>query len=89
MGNSITKAQVSKMARTVLQSHRADLSEIQIVASPRSVNLYGMLIKPDGSDFTVEAVMAISDSLTKIVSLTTHLSNWDMNGGVRKIERDE
>ncbi len=82
-----TKAQQTKEVRTILNRFSVDISEVQVSTSGTRIALYGTLMKRSGEDFKTEALNNMLSELERIGYVTSELTNWDLNGGVRKIER--
>ena len=85
----LSKAEVSRQTRAILRRYKVDLNYVQIIASPKSITLQGALIKNDGYELVVEAVMKMHDELLQVARVQTSLLNWDLNGSVRKLEVKE
>ena len=82
-----TKAQQTKEVRTILNRFSVDLSEVQVSTSGTRIALYGTLMKRSGEEFQFEALNNMLSELERIGYVTTELTNWDLNSGVRKIEK--
>lgn len=82
-----SKAQLNKQVISILNRFRVKRSEVKATTSGSSVNLYGTLLKQDGSDFCFEELNNMLEELSIIGRVQSDLVNWDLNSGVRKIEK--
>lgn len=86
---SFSKAEISRSTRATLRRYKVDMQHVSIIASPKTINLQGALLKVDGHELSVEAIMKMYDELTQMARVQSSLLNWDLNGGVRKIDLED
>lgn len=84
--NQLSKGMINKKVMTILNKYHVDRSEVRVLSTPQSINLCGSLIKHDGSDLAVEALSNMVGEMTQIARVQSDLTNWDLNGGIRKID---
>ena len=84
-----TKAQQNKEVRVVLNRYGVDMGEVQVSCSGSRISFYGTLLKRSGEDFGFEALTNMFNELERLGLINSELTNWDLNCGVRKLERNK
>ena len=76
---------LNKKARSILRANHVDSQYVCVVSSPKSITLYGVLIRSDGEDFTHQAVEKLLMDLTNLGRVSSQLENWCLNSGVKQL----
>jgi hypothetical protein len=83
--NGKSRAENSRQLRRVLSRHMVDMGSISFSAGLSSISITGLLIKNDGSEFTMTSVKNLVDDLSAFGTITSDLANWELTGGsIRK-----
>ncbi len=88
MSKKLSKGMINKKVMAILNRYHIDRSEVRVLSTPNSINLCGSLVKHDGSDIAVEALSNMLGEITQIARVQSDLTNWDLNGSIRKIDSD-
>ena len=81
---SISRLDVNRKVRAILQRASANLSEIQVSYAGRNVRLYGNLVKESGSQYSAEQVDSMVNEMKAIPGVSGvigELDNWTIGGG--------
>jgi hypothetical protein len=84
----LSRTEQNKEVRRILSKNDADLSEIQVSCSGTRISLYGTLLKRTGADFNHEGLSNMLSELERVGRVTSELTNWDLNSGVRSLEKN-
>jgi hypothetical protein len=75
----MSRMEISKECRRVLNRHGVDLSYCQYICSPYEVRLHGELYKIDGSDFNANEIDYMIHDFRKVlfgINVFGELENW-------------
>jgi hypothetical protein len=86
--DKLSRAEQTKAVRRILSKNDVDMGEIQISCSGARITLSGTLVKRSGDDFIHEALSNMHSQLEKFGRVSSELTNWDLNGGVRSTEKN-
>lgn len=78
----MSRMEISKECRRVLNRHGVDLSYCQYTCSPYEIRLHGELYKIDGSDFNSGEIDYMIGDFRKIqsgINVYGELDNWTFN----------
>lgn len=78
----MSRMEISKECRRVLNRHGVDLSYCQYICSQYEVRLYGELYKIDGSDYNANEIEYMIQDFRKVLSginVFGELENWHFN----------
>ncbi|MDA8791804.1 hypothetical protein N9N67_01090 [Bacteriovoracaceae bacterium] len=79
-----SRAENSRAVRRVLAKHYVDLNSLSFSAGLTYINLTGLLVKTDGSEFTLSSVKIMMEDLQHLGNVQSDLANWELNGGMIK-----
>jgi hypothetical protein len=85
----LSRSEQTKEVRRILSKNDVDLSEMQVSCSGSRISFYGTLTKRSGGVFSQEALSNMVAELSKYGRISSELSNWDLNGGVRNTEKNK
>ena len=89
----LSRAEVNKHARRILQQHHVKMSEISCSCSPRSVSISGLLMKGSGKDFVIKEIENLYSGLRDIkgvINVKFDVANWNISeGGISLKEKKE
>ena len=84
----LSRAEQNKEVRRILSKNDVDLSEVQVSCSGTRISLYGTLLKRSGEPFAHEALSNMLSELERFGRVSSELTNWDLNSGVRSLEKN-
>jgi hypothetical protein len=84
----LSRAEQNKEVRRILSKNDVDLGEIQVSCSGTRISMYGTLLKRTGTNFSHEALSNMLSELERVGRVTSELTNWDLNSGVRSLEKN-
>jgi hypothetical protein len=70
-----------------LSKHDVELGELQLSCSGTRINLLGTLLKRSGDSFNHEVLNTMLGELLRVGMVSSELTNWDLNSGVRRLEK--
>ncbi len=79
-----SRHEVNKLLRRIFAKHCVDLSLLSYSAGLTYINLTGILLKLDGSEFTVACAKNLAEDICEVGQLTTDLANWELYNGIVK-----
>jgi hypothetical protein len=88
MKKKLSRAEQTKAVRRILSKNDVNLAEIQFSCSGVRISFFGTLIKRTGENFNQEALSNMQSQLEKFGRVSSELTNWDLNSGVRRIEKN-
>lgn len=87
--NKLSRAEQNKEVRRILSKNDVDMTEVQVSCSGTRISMYGTLLKRNGEDFIHEALSNMLSELERFGRVSSELTNWDLNSGVRNIEKNK
>jgi len=85
----LSRAEQTREVRRILSKHDVDLGELQLSCSGTRISLMGTLLKRSGESFNHEVLNTMLGELQRVDMVSSELTNWDLNSGVRKLEKNK
>ncbi len=85
----LSRAEQTREVRRILSKHDVDLGELQVSCSGTRITLQGTLLKRSGDNFNFEVLNTLLGELQRVGMVSSELTNWDLNSGVRKLEKNK
>ena len=85
--DKLSRSEQTRAVRRILSKNDVDMGQVQISCSGTRIRLSGILIKRSGDNFFQESLSNMHSELEKFGRVSSDLTNWDLNGGVRSTEK--
>ncbi len=84
MGKELSRFEINRMVRNVLQKNNVDMPQIQYSCMGKHVHITGTLMKAGNKDFTPKNIENLTRELSGIPcvrEIMFNLENWNIAGG--------